>query len=168
MNIHLLCCVHGNERTKTHDAICDIFVTIAQDVGFHVGRKQLHAFPSTTFNSSHWWVDIVLTKDGICTLANIVITNPMQMDLFPWSCIIQGFATLDATQVKERSYHNRHPINQFLPLIIEIFGCLHKHVDVFLHDYVNAIWNLKGIKGLAICQLPPLQDTPPITMADLL
>ncbi len=75
---------------------------------------------------------------------------------------------MDATQVKERSYHNRHPINQFLPLIIEIFGCLHKHVDVFLHDYVNAIWNLKGIKGLAICQLPPLQDTPPITMADLL
>jgi hypothetical protein len=26
-----------------------------------------------------------------------------------------------------------------LPLEIEVFGCLHKHVDVFLHDRANAI-----------------------------
>ncbi len=37
MGIHLLCCAHGNERTETHDAICDTFATIAQDVGFHLG-----------------------------------------------------------------------------------------------------------------------------------
>jgi hypothetical protein len=28
-----------------------------------------------------------------------------------------------------------------------MFGCLHKQVDVFLHDYTNAIWNLKASKG---------------------
>jgi hypothetical protein len=73
---------------------------------------------------------------------------------------------------------------------------------MFLHDYANAIWSLKGIEGphlstlvtlfcqkvlialqrmqassilsraiaigLATSRLPPLQDTPPITMADLL
>jgi hypothetical protein len=32
---------------------------------------------------------------------------------------------------KKRSYRNRHPINQFLPLEIEIFGYLHKQADVF-------------------------------------
>jgi hypothetical protein len=38
----------------THDAILDTFVTIVmQDVGFHVGLEQLHALPSTTFNSSY-------------------------------------------------------------------------------------------------------------------
>jgi hypothetical protein len=37
MGIRLLCCVHGNERIGTHDAIHDTFATIAQDVGFHVG-----------------------------------------------------------------------------------------------------------------------------------
>jgi hypothetical protein len=37
MGIHLLRCVHSNECTRTHDAIHDIFATIAQDVGFHVG-----------------------------------------------------------------------------------------------------------------------------------
>ncbi len=52
MGIRFLRCVHGNEHTSTHDAICDTFATIPQDVGFHMGRKQLHALISTTFNSS--------------------------------------------------------------------------------------------------------------------
>jgi hypothetical protein len=90
-----------------------------------VGREQLHALPSITFNFSHQRVDIVLTKDGICTLVKVVIANPTHADLLSQSCTIQGFTTFDATQAKERSYHNQHPTNQFLPLTIEIFGCLH-------------------------------------------
>jgi hypothetical protein len=86
----------------------------------------------------------VLTKDGIRTLIDIVITNTTWIDLLPQSCAIQGFVASDATQAKERSYHNQHPIDQFLPLTIEVFGCLHKHVDVFLYTYANAIWSLKG------------------------
>ncbi len=39
LSIHLLHFVHGNEHTRTHDAICDTFATIAQDVGFHLGQK---------------------------------------------------------------------------------------------------------------------------------
>jgi len=146
MGIHLLHCVHGNEHIGTHDAIYNIFATIAWNVGFHVGQQQLHAFLSTTFNSSRRWIDIVLIKDGICTLANIVITNPTRIDLLPQSCATQGFVASDATQANERSYCNWHPTNQFLPLALEICGCLHKHVDVFLHDYANANWSLKGTK----------------------
>jgi len=82
MNIHFLCCVHGNERTWTHDAVHDTFAAIMQYVGFHMGRKQ-HAFPSDTFNSSHWRIDIVFTKDDICTLVDIVIANPTWADLLP-------------------------------------------------------------------------------------
>jgi hypothetical protein len=37
MGIHLLHFAHGNEHTKTHDEVCDIFATIAHDVDFHVG-----------------------------------------------------------------------------------------------------------------------------------
>jgi hypothetical protein len=193
INIHFLCCGHGNKRIGTHDAFCDTFVTIGWNVGFHMGQKQLHALPSTTFNSFRQRVDIVFTKDGVCTLA----------DLLPWSCTIQGFAAFNATQTKERSYCNWHPIDQFLPLAIEVFGCLHKHVDMFLHDCANAIWSLKEPKGpqpfyldhfffvkifwshykgckhppslnwaiavsLATSWLPPLQDTPPITTFNLL
>jgi len=73
MGIHLLCCAQNNECTTTHDVICDIFPTITQDVGFHMGREQLHVFPSITFNSFCWLVDMVLTEDEICTLINVVI-----------------------------------------------------------------------------------------------
>jgi hypothetical protein len=83
MGIHLLHYVHGNDHTWIYDLICDFFVVIAWDAGFHVGWKQLHALLSNMFNSSHRWVNIVLTKDGIHTLINIVIVNPTRIDLLP-------------------------------------------------------------------------------------
>jgi hypothetical protein len=65
MGIHFLCCAHGNKHIWFHDVICDTFVAIAWDVSFHMGWEQLHAFPSTTFNSFRWWINIMATKDGI-------------------------------------------------------------------------------------------------------
>jgi hypothetical protein len=35
------------------------------------------------------------------------------------------YFVVDVAQDKERSYRNQHPVDQFLSLIIEIFGCLH-------------------------------------------
>jgi hypothetical protein len=32
------------------------------------------------FNSSHPRINIVFTKDGICTLVDVVIANPTQVD----------------------------------------------------------------------------------------
>jgi len=149
MCIHLLYYVQGNEHMGTHDVVCNTFATIARDVGFHVGWKQLHVLPSTTFNSSCQQVDIVLTKDGIRTLVNIVIANPTWAYLLPWSCAPQGFTTFDAAQAKKKkNYHDWHPIAQFLFLTIEVSGCLHKHVNVFLHNGVNTIWNLERLEGL--------------------
>jgi hypothetical protein len=127
--------------------ICDTFVTIMWNVGFHVQQKQLNAFLSIMFNSFHWWVDNMFTKDDICTLIDIVITDPTWVDLFPWSCATQEFVTSDAAQAKEMSYRDRHPTNQFLLLTIEIFGCLCKQAYVFLHDCANAIWSLKNPKA---------------------
>jgi hypothetical protein len=71
-----------------------------------MGLKQLHALLSTMFNSSNPHVDIVLTKNGIHTLVNIVIVNPTRADLLLQSCATQGFNTFDVVQTKNRSYHN--------------------------------------------------------------
>ncbi len=103
MGIHLLCYTHGNECIATHDVICDTFVAIARDVGFHVGQEQLHALLSTTFNSSHQQVDIVFNKDGIRTLVDIFIANPTQAYLLPRSCTTQRFVCLrcSSSQGKE-------------------------------------------------------------------
>jgi len=148
MDIHFLCYVHGNKRIGTHDAICDTFIVIARDVGFHVWQEQLHVLPSSTFNSFRQWVDIVFTKDGVCTLAKVVIANPTWANLFFRFCTIQGFVTINVVQAKEKSYCNWHPIDQILPLAIEVFGYLHKHVNVRLHNCANAIWSLKRPMGL--------------------
>jgi hypothetical protein len=48
----------------------------------------------------------MFTKDGIRTLADIVIVDPTQVDLLPRSCTTQNFATSNATLAKENSYHN--------------------------------------------------------------
>jgi hypothetical protein len=97
MGIHFLHCVHDNKRTRTHDIIRDTFVAIAWNDGFHMGWKQLHAFLSITFNSSCLQINIVLTKDGIHILVDIVIVDSMRTDLRPWSCATQGFVTFDVT-----------------------------------------------------------------------
>jgi hypothetical protein len=96
MGIHLLHYVHGNEHIRTHDAIHNTFAAIVHDVGFHVGREQLHAFPSITLNSSRQRLNIIFTKDDIRILTNVVIVNPMQVELFPRFCAIQEFVASDA------------------------------------------------------------------------
>jgi len=70
------------------------------------------------------------------------------MDLLPRSCATQGFGALDVVQVKEWSYCDQHLVDQFLPLVMEVFACLHRQADVFLHNCAHAIWSLKGPKGL--------------------
>jgi len=110
------------------------------------GNNYMH-FSSITFHSSSWWVDIVFTKDEICTLVDVVITNPTRANLLHQSYATWGFTTFKVTQAKKRNYCDWHPSNQFFPLAIEVFGCLDKQVDVFLHDCANAMWNFKGLKG---------------------
>ncbi len=106
---------------------------------FHMGWEQLHALLSTIINSSCQWIDIVLTKDKIRNFIDVVIDDSTQTDLLPQSCETQGFVAFDATQAKERNFYNWHPTKSILFLAIEVFGCLHKHADVFLHNYANVI-----------------------------
>jgi len=113
---HFLGCALGNERTKTHDVIHGTFATIVWDVGFHVGQEQLHVLPLNMFNSFRWWVDIVLTKNGICTLVEIVIVNPTWMNLLSQFYTTQGFVVSNVVETKEWSYHDKHPHRSIPPL----------------------------------------------------
>jgi hypothetical protein len=125
-SIHFLCCTHANECTWTHDVVYNTFATIVQDVDFHGGWEQLHAFFSVTFNSSHLWVDIEFTKYGIHALVDNVIIDSTHANLLFRSCTTQGFATFNVAQTKKMNYYDWHPTDQFMLLAIEIFGCLHK------------------------------------------
>jgi len=125
------------------------FIAIAQNASFHVGREQLHAIPSTMFHSSCRQVENVFTKNGIHTLTDVVITTPMNEFT---SLILSNprIYCLWNNSIQKMNYCDWHPSNQFLPLAIEVFGCLNKQVDVFVHDYGNALWNFKGLVGLPL------------------
>ncbi len=150
MGIYFLCCVHDNKRIGTHDVVRNTFATIVWDVSFHVRWKQLHELLSNMFNSSCWRIDITLTKDDICILINIVvvIVDSTQVNLFLQSCATQWLVGFDAAQAKERNYLDWQHVNQFLPLVVDAFGYLHKQAYVFLHNCANVIWSLKRLKGL--------------------
>jgi hypothetical protein len=37
------------------------------------------------------------------------------------------------TYAKEGLYHDHHAIDEFLPLGVKVFGCLHQQANDFLH-----------------------------------
>jgi hypothetical protein len=80
----------------------------------------------------------------------VTLSLPTQRKQIYFPNLAPPLVTFDVAQAKEQNYCNQHPINQFLPLAVEVFRCLHKQVDVFLHNYANATWSLKGIEGLPL------------------
>jgi hypothetical protein len=85
------------------------------------------------------WVDIVL----LVALVDMVIVNPIQVVLVFWVVSFCRVVTMVVAQVKERFYHDWHPKNAFLPLVIGVFGCLHQYANNFLHQYANMVWLTK-------------------------
>ncbi len=77
-----------------------------RDVGFHVGREQLHALLPITFNFSYRQIDIVLTKDGIRTLVDVVIMIQHKQIYFPNFVQFKDLPISDVAQANERSYRN--------------------------------------------------------------
>jgi hypothetical protein len=70
-------------------------------------------------------MDIVFIADGIHTLVDIVIIDPTHAHLVSQVTSSQGMVVTIAAQAKLVSYYNRHPKDDFIPLTIKIFGCLH-------------------------------------------
>ncbi len=77
LGLHLLCCPCGNERILAHDTLWDINATITSKNGTHIQREVFHLFPHHTWR----WVDLVITKDKFWTLADIIIVNPIRLNL---------------------------------------------------------------------------------------
>jgi len=95
-------------------------------------------------------MDIMLSINGVYTLTNVVIANITWVDLVLRAILFYGVdATIEA-QTKEGFYRNWFPIDMFIPLAIEVFGCLHQHANGFLHQCANMMWATKGIKGLPL------------------
>jgi hypothetical protein len=85
MGIHFLHYTHGNEHIGIHDVIhMTPLSPLREMLASMWDENNYKCFPSTTLNSSYPRVDIVLTKDGIRIIADVVITNPMCTNLCPF------------------------------------------------------------------------------------
>ncbi len=65
LHMHLFHCARGEEKTTSHDVVCDAFASIMKDVRFHILHEQTHVFLSFAFQSSHWQINILVSMDGV-------------------------------------------------------------------------------------------------------
>jgi hypothetical protein len=77
-------------------------------------------------------MDIVLTVGGIRTLVNVVIIDMTHAFFVSLSVFSWGVATTIVAHAKVVSYCDQHPNDDIIPLILKIFGYLHRQVDDFI------------------------------------
>jgi hypothetical protein len=75
----------------------------------------------------------VLAINSVCTLGDIVIANPTQVDLVSWDFFFGGFTMIVMVHVKNGLYHDQFLAHMFFPTVIEVFGSLHQQANMFLY-----------------------------------
>jgi hypothetical protein len=82
-------------------------------------------------------MDIIIIRNNFQTLVDVVIVDLTRTDLVQHA-ITTTHASRVVAQDKVRSYTERTPRDDFIPLAIETHGCLHPHFDSFFTSYVHA------------------------------
>ncbi len=158
------------------------FASIANEIDFCMVWEQLHVFLSFT---SRQGVDTVLSKHRVCTMANIIISNPTHVDLLSWAISTRHFAISKATQTNKKSCWKWHPRDKFFPLTNEILCCFHKRREQCLASFCQQCFLITFLKQkvwktfqnmevfrilswativvLATSQFPSLLDPSPLT-----
>jgi len=127
--VHLSQCQCGH--TSAHDTLWDIVTTIALESRTHVQREVSHLFPY------HIWrqLDIIIIKNGCYILMDIVIVDLIRIYMVQWTLTMITHATRMVAYEKTQFYAKRTPRDDFIPLVIEIYGCLHSQFDSFMIVY---------------------------------
>jgi hypothetical protein len=63
---------------------------------------------------------MLLMKNDICTLIDVIIVDPTQTDLLLRSCVTQGFVASNTVQAQHIAIDT--PLINSSPLAIEVFG----------------------------------------------
>jgi hypothetical protein len=70
---------------------------VVRDARFQVSQEQTHVFLFLPLQFSHCQIDIVLLINGDYTLINVVIADPIQVDLVSWVAFSRGVASIITT-----------------------------------------------------------------------
>jgi hypothetical protein len=60
---------------------------------------------------------------GVCTLVDVVIVDPIQVDLVSRVAISKQVVVMIVTQAQDKLYIDQHARDIFLPFVAEVFGC---------------------------------------------
>jgi hypothetical protein len=95
----------------------------------HVQREVSHFF----LHHTQQQVDVFIIKNNFHTLMDIIIIDPTRIDMVQQTSTTTRVMTMVA-QENTRSYIEQAPSDDFIPFVIETYGCLHSHFDSFLID----------------------------------
>lgn len=99
-----------NIKPYTHTLQNSLLIT-KPNQGFHCWRNWFSCGMLNNFTCfPHLGVryaDIILSKDGVRTIANIIIANLSSFDLLPWTTWTLRFTTSKVVHIKERTYKER-------------------------------------------------------------
>jgi hypothetical protein len=77
-------------------------------------------------------MDIMILANGVPTLVDIVITNPIPANLVSHAILSHGVATIVASWVKDDFYCNQYSMNMFIFLAIKVLDvCINKPTFFF-------------------------------------
>ncbi len=79
----------------------------------------------------------MLTTNGTHTLVNIITMDPISENFASQIAFSQGVATMIIIQAKVMSYHDQYFEDDFIPLVVGIFGCLRKQMNDLFHQCAN-------------------------------
>jgi hypothetical protein len=92
-------------------------------------RGRSPTFSFATFNNE--WISLSLKTT--CTLMDVVIVNLTHTNMVLWTSTTTTHATMMVAQKKIRSYVEWTPSDDFIPLLIEMYGFLHYCFDLFFY-----------------------------------
>ncbi len=72
-----------------------------------------------------------MSIDDIHILVDVVIVDPIRVDLISHVVLSDGVVMFLAVEMKERFYCDYYLADVFFPLAMEIFECLHQHANNF-------------------------------------
>jgi hypothetical protein len=79
-------------------------------------------------------------KNGFCILMDIVIVDLIYINIVQWTSMTIAHVATMAIQEKTQSYIERTLNNDFIPLVIDMCGCLHSHFDCLcINDYHKSL-----------------------------
>ncbi|CAM6100549.1 unnamed protein product [Calypogeia fissa] len=111
-----------------------VHLGIHRDAGYHVSTEQTHVLLVIDGIPDRRWADIVFSRAGVRSLADMVVADPTGASMVSSAAHIPGHAASHVARLKEEAYAIRHPGDLFYPFAVEVFGALHPAVDQFLRS----------------------------------